>query len=141
GEVVSGSPYSITGGALHALTGSAEGNYTESLSTAGNTLTVTQKALTGTIASQTKVYGADDPLLAGITVNLGGVVNNAAISTWNGAVSVNDTGNVATTLSGLTRTAGEVVSGSPYSITGGALHALTGSAEGNYTESLSTAGN
>ena len=88
--------------------------------------------MTGTIANQTKVYGANDPLLSGIAVNLGGVINNGAISTWNGSVSINDTGNVATSLASLTRAVGEVVSGSPYNITAASFNALTGSAAGNY---------
>ena len=138
GEVISGSPYSITGGTLNALTGSAAGNYTASLSTAGNALTITQTSVTGMIANQTKVYGTDDPALPAVT--LSGLVNRT-VSTWNGSVSVNDTGLAATTLASLTRTAGEVVSGSPYSITGGMLNALTGSAAGNYTANLSTASN
>src|SRR5207344_2573630 len=87
----------------------------------------------GSIANQTKVYGADDPTLSGITVNLGGVVNNPALVTWNGTVSVNDTGNVATTLASLTRNAGEAVSGSPYNVTAGTFNALTGTAAGNYS--------
>src|SRR5258705_11628162 len=83
------------------------------------------------MANQTKGYGQDDPSLAGIAVNLGGVVSNPAIVTWNGTVAINDTGNVSTTLASLTRAAGEVVSGSPYSITSGTLNALTGTAAGN----------
>ena len=31
-------------------------------------------------------------LIAGITVNLTGLINNPTIATWNGNVSVNDTG-------------------------------------------------
>src|SRR5258705_12312030 len=92
-------------------------------------------------SNQTKGYGQDDPSLAGIAVNLGGVVSNPSIVTWNGTVAINDTGNVSTTLASLTRAAGEVVSGSPYSITSGTLNALTGTAAGNYTASVSTAGN
>src|SRR6185295_12156881 len=104
-------------------------------------LTVTPAALTGTIANQTKTYGADDPTLSGITVTLGGVVNGT-VTNWNGATTpLNDTGNVSATLATLSRGAGELVSGSPYTITGGTLNALTGTAAGNYTSSLSTAGN
>src|SRR5258705_359925 len=68
----------------------------------------------------------------------GGVVSNPAIVTWNGTVAINDTGNVSTTLASLTRAAGEVVSGSPYSITSGTLNALTGTAAGNYTARVRT---
>src|SRR5207253_2426106 len=90
---------------------------------------------TGSIANQTKVYGADAPTLSGIAVNLGGVVNNPALVTWNGTVSVNDTGNVATTLASLTRNAGETVTapGPSYAITAGTFNALTGTAAGNYS--------
>ena len=47
-------------------------------------LTISPASLTGTIANQTKVYGADDPSLAGIGVTLTGLVVNPAVSTWNG---------------------------------------------------------
>src|SRR5205085_3760660 len=76
--------------------------------------------------------GANDPTLSGINVALAGIVNGS-ISTWNGNVSVNDTGNVATTLNSLTRAAGEAVSGSPYNITGVTFNSLSGSAVGNYS--------
>ena len=109
GEVVSGSPYSITAAGFNALTGSAAGNYNAPAFTGSPTLTVTPANLTGSIANQSKVYGADDPLLSGIVVNLGGLINRT-VSTWNGTVSVNDTGNVATRPPSLTCTAGEVVS-------------------------------
>src|SRR5262245_63566032 len=66
--------YNITGGTLNALTGSSAGNYTASLSTAGNTLAINQAALTATIANQTKTYGANDPSLSGITPTLAGQV-------------------------------------------------------------------
>ena len=138
GEVVGS--YGINTATLNALAGSRRAT-TARVSTVGNTLAVTPAALSGTIANQTKVYGANDPALAGIAVTLGGVVNNPAIVTWNGNVAVNDTGNVTATLATLTRTVGELVSGSPYAITGGTLNALAGSAAGNYTASLSTAGN
>src|SRR6185369_15487898 len=113
--------------------GAVSGNYSGPTFTGTPTLTVTPATLTGSIANQTKVYGADDPTLSGITVNLGGVVNNPALVTWNGTVSVNDTGNVATTLASLTRNAGEAVSGSPYTVTAGTFNALTGTAAGNYS--------
>src|SRR5207344_149078 len=77
--------------------------------TAGSTLTINKADLVGSVANQTKTYGADDPALAGIGVTLGGLVNNPAIVTWNGNVAVNDTGNVAATLASLTRDAGESV--------------------------------
>ena len=61
------------------------------------------------------------------------MINNPAIVTWNGTVSINDTGNVGTTLASLTRAAGELVSGSPYAITAATFNALTGTAAGNYS--------
>ncbi|MBA3662230.1 MAG: autotransporter-associated beta strand repeat-containing protein, partial [Gammaproteobacteria bacterium] len=131
GEAVSGSPYSITTATFNALTGSAAGNYNAPILSAGSTLTVTPASLTGSIANQKKVYGANDPTLSGIGVTLTGLINRS-VSTWNGSVVVNDSSNVATSLSSLTRTAGEVVSGSPYAITTASFNALTGSAAGNY---------
>ncbi|MDR3678554.1 MAG: hypothetical protein P4L41_01230, partial [Flavipsychrobacter sp.] len=132
GELVSGSPYAINAATFNALTGSAAGNYNIPTFTGSSTLTITKASLTGSIANQTKVYGANDPSLSGIGVTLAGVINNANISTWNGTVSVNDSGNVATTLASLARTAGENVSGSPYAISAATFNTLTGSAAGNY---------
>ncbi len=132
GEVVSGSPYNITAATFNTLSGSAAGNYSAPTFTGTPTLAVTPASLTGSIANQTKVYGADDPTLSGISVTLGGVINRS-IATWNGSVSVNNTGNVTTTLASLTRTAGEVVSGSPYNITAATFNTLGGSAAGNYS--------
>ncbi|HXZ95946.1 MAG TPA: MBG domain-containing protein, partial [Burkholderiales bacterium] len=129
GETVGGSPYSITGGSAG---GTAIGNYTPTVNTNGHVLNINPVALTGTIANQSKTYGSDDPALASIAVALGGVVN-ANVTDWNGNVtSLNDTGNVATTLASLTRVPGELVSGSPYAITAAGFNALTGSAAGNY---------
>ena len=141
GETVVGGPYAITGGTLNALTGGAASNYTASLDTTGNTLTITPASLTGTISSQSKTYGTDDPSLSGITVTLGGVVNTS-VTTWNSATPVAVDGtDVGVTLASLTRTAGETVVGGPYAITGGTLNALTGGAASNYTASLDTTGN
>ena len=94
------------------LTGSA-GNYNAPTFTGTPTLAITKANLTGSIANQTKVYGANDPTLRGIAVTLAGIINNPTISTWNGNVSVNDTGLVATTLASLTRAVGESVGSSP----------------------------
>jgi DNA/RNA-binding domain of Phe-tRNA-synthetase-like protein len=140
GETVAASPYSITGATFNALTGTSAGNYNSPTLTGSPTLSITKAALTASIANQTKVYGANDPTLSGISVTLGGVINNSSISTWNGTVSINDTGNVATTLASLTRTAGETVGSSPYSITAATFNALTGSAIGNYTAPTSLTG-
>src|SRR5690349_21976342 len=90
GESVSGSPYSITAASFTTLTGSAAGNYNAPTLTGSPTLTITPANLTGSIANQSKVYGANDPTLSGIGVTLGGVINNANISTWNGTVSNNE---------------------------------------------------
>ncbi|MDR3478401.1 MAG: filamentous hemagglutinin N-terminal domain-containing protein, partial [Gammaproteobacteria bacterium] len=133
GEVVSGSPYAISAATFNALTGSAAGNYNIPTLTGSPTLTITKASLTGSIANQTKVYGANDPTLSGIGVTLTGIINNANITTWNGTVGINNTGNVAVSLASLTRTAGELVSGSPYAISAATFNALTGSAAGNYS--------
>src|SRR5262249_14917712 len=113
----------------NGVTGASGGNYTASLSTAGNTLAITQKALTATIANQSKTYGADDPSLAGITPALAGVINRT-VSTWNGNVVVNDTNNVSASVASLTRNAGENVGS--YNITAGTFP-LAGSSAGNYS--------
>ena len=99
--------------------------------TAGSTLTITQAALSGSLAgSATKVYGSSDPAAATLGVTLSGVVNNPAIVTWNGNVAIDDTANVAGALTSLTRTAGENVGA--YAYTGGAI-ALSGAAAANYS--------
>jgi len=136
-------------GTYAALTGAvtlsaSNGNYAKSFDTTNSPqLAITQAALAGTIANQSKTYGAADPALPGIAVALAGLVNNPVIVTWNGPVAVNDTGNVTATLASLTRVAGETVAapGPTYAITGGTLNPLAGPAAGNYTASLSTAGN
>ncbi len=122
--------YNITAAAFNALTGSAAGNYNAPSFSGAPTLSITAANLTGSIANQSKVYGANDPSLAGISVNLSGLINNNAIVTWNGNVAVDDSGNVATTLASLTRDAGENVAS--YNITAATFNALTGSAAGNY---------
>src|SRR4029078_13579261 len=133
GETVSSSPYDITAVTFNALSGSAASNYSLADSfTSTPILSITPAALNGSIANQTKVYGANDPTLAGINVTLSGIINRS-VSTWNGSVSVNDNGNVATTLSSLTRDSGETVSSSPYDITAVTFNALSGSAASNYS--------
>ena len=66
----------ITGGTLSAPSGSAAGNYIATLDVSGSpVLTITAAPLSAAIANQSKIYGADDPALAGITPTLTGVVN------------------------------------------------------------------
>jgi len=82
---------------------------------AGSTLAITAAALTATVANQTKVYGQDDPALAGVGVTLGGLVNRTVVD-WNGTnPTINDSA-LTSNATALTRTAGEAVVGSPYSI-------------------------
>ncbi|MGH8703201.1 MAG: MBG domain-containing protein, partial [Burkholderiales bacterium] len=141
GEAVAGAPYAISAGAV--TLSASDANYAKSFNASNSpSLAITQAPLTGTIPNQTKTYGASDPL-AGVPVTLAGLVNNPAIATWNGNVAVNDTGLVSASLASLTRVAGETVAapGPSYAITGGTLNALSGAAAGNYTASLSTAGN
>src|SRR5207244_1982660 len=66
------------------------GNYFAPTFTGSPILTITKASLTGSIANQNKVYGTDDPALAGIGVTLGGLINNPAVVTWNGNVSIDD---------------------------------------------------
>src|SRR4029077_6811036 len=54
--------YNITRGIFT----SPSGNYTAPALTGAPILSITQASLTASIADQTKVYGADDPSLAGI---------------------------------------------------------------------------
>jgi hypothetical protein len=124
--------YAINAATFNALTGGAASNYNIPTFSGSPTLTITKASLTGSIVNQTKVYGANDPSLSGIGVTLAGIINNANIATWNGTASINDTGNVATSLASLTRTIGESVSASPYAINAAAFNALTGSAASNY---------
>src|SRR5205823_1204589 len=79
------------------------------------TLTINTASLTGSIADQTKVYGANDPTLSGIGVTLGGLVNRT-VSTWNGNVAVNDSA-LTSNVTALTRATGENVGS--YNITAG----------------------
>src|SRR6202034_4700305 len=58
-------------------------NYNAPTLTGTPTLTISKASLTGSIANQSKVYGANDPALSGIGVTLGGIVNNPSIVTWN----------------------------------------------------------
>ncbi|MDR3492316.1 MAG: YDG domain-containing protein, partial [Gammaproteobacteria bacterium] len=125
--------YNITAATFNALAGSSAGNYNVPTFTTANSpaLTITKASLTGSLTTpaQSIVYGQNDPLLSsmGVTLNF---INNPTISTWNGNVSVNDTGNVNTTLASLTRAVGENVGS--YNITAASFTALTGSAIGNY---------
>jgi hypothetical protein len=130
--------YNISAATFNPLTGAAAGNYSAPTFSGTPTLTITAAPLsaTMTVPSQTKVYGADDPLLSSVGITLAAV--NRTVSTWNGSVAVNDTGNVNASVASLTRNAGENVGS--YAITGGALSALTGSAAGNYTASLTLSG-
>ena len=132
GETVNSSPYAILSAGFN-LSGSAASNYSSTVPLIGSpVLTITPANLTATIANQTKVYGSSDPAPASIHVLLGGVVNNSNISTWNGTVSISDTGNVNATLASLTRASGENVNTSPYLYTNATYNALTGSAASNY---------
>ena len=73
------------------------------------------------MANQTKIYGDDDPALAGITPTLGGLVNRTVVS-WDTSTVINDSALTGTTTD-LTRAAGETVAGSTYAITAGTFTA------------------
>ena len=87
-------------------------------------------ALNGSLANNpAKVYGASEPAPGGLPITLSGFVNNPAIVTWNGNVSINDTANLTGTLTSYARVAGENTGS--YNFTGGTL-ALSGLAAANY---------
>src|SRR5437868_633678 len=50
----------FTAGVFNSLTGTSAGNYSAPSFAAGHTLTITPASLTGSIADQTKVYGANE---------------------------------------------------------------------------------
>src|SRR5260221_657962 len=114
GETVTapGPTYLVSSGTFNAPGGTAGGNYVGGALDISNTpnLAITTATLTGVLTSpnQTKVYGSDDPALATVGVTLTGLVNNPAISTWNGAVSVNDSA-LTSTAATLARQVGENV--------------------------------
>src|SRR5262249_28669536 len=85
-------------------------------------LTITQKSVTGVLTdpNQTKVYGSDDPALAGIGVTVTGLVVNPAVVTWNGTVGISD-GGLTSHAATLTRQAGENVGS--YTVTAGTFTA------------------
>jgi hypothetical protein len=98
GETVSGGPYAISQGSLAGI----DPNYT--LAFTGSTLTITPAPLKITANSQTKTYGSSDPTL---TYSVGGLQFGDK---------------AATVLTGsLSRTAGEMVAGGPYTISLGSL--------------------
>src|SRR4051812_12397106 len=108
----------ITGGVFSA----ASANYSAPSLTGSPTLTISQASLTGAIANQSKVYGADDPTLAGIGVTLTGLVNNPAVVTWNGNFAINDSA-LTSSVTSLARVAGENVG--VRNITGGVFSAAS----------------
>src|SRR5438045_4323107 len=60
------------------------------------------------MANQNKVYGTVDPALVGIGVTLGGLINNPAVVTWNGNVSIDDSA-LTSSVTSLTRAVSEAV--------------------------------
>src|SRR4029077_11140300 len=116
GENVATSPYTILTGSFTT----PSTNYSSPPLVAGSPLPTTLAPLWATGAHQTKVYGQDDPALAGIGVTLGGLINNPAIVTWNGNVAINDSA-LTSSATALTRTAGENVATSPYAILTGSF--------------------
>ena len=128
--------YNITAGTFSV----PSSNYSAPLFTGSPTLTINAANLTGSIADQSKIYGADDPLITGIAVTLGGAVNRT-VSNWNGGSTViNDAGNVVAALKSLDRVAGETVSEGPYNFTNATFNSLTGSAGSNYAAMFKSGG-
>ena len=116
GETVAGGPYTITAGSFTT----PSTNYAAPSFTGTPTLAITTKSLTGAIGNQTKVYGADDPTLGGIGVTLTGLVNRT-VTNWNGTNPAIDDSALTSTVTSLTRNAGETVAGGPYTITAGSF--------------------
>src|SRR4051812_49777014 len=104
------------------VSSAASSNVSASSLTGSPTLTISQASLTGAIANQSKVYGADDPTLAGIGVTLTGLVNNPAVVTWNGNVAINVSA-LHVSVVRLARVAGENVG--VRNITGGVFSAAS----------------
>jgi hypothetical protein len=122
--------YAVTGAAFGALSGAGAANYNAPTFAGSPTLAITTAPLAATIASQTKVYGQDDPALLGITPALSGVVNGVSVTNWMGAsTALNDSVNAA--LASLARQAGENVGS--YAITGASFGALSGTGASNYS--------
>ena len=68
-------------------------NYNAPTLTGSPTLTISAANLTGSIADQFKTYGANDPLASGISVTLGGLINQAVNVWYSGSpVTIDDSG-------------------------------------------------
>jgi hypothetical protein len=108
--------YNITAGTFSA----PSANYSAPSFTGSPTLTINQKSLTASVASQTKTYGADDPALPLAATTLTGLVN-ATVNDWNGNATVINDSALTSQASALTRAAGENVGS--YNITAGTFSA------------------
>ena len=106
GQTVAGSPYTISKGTL-----AANSNYT--LLFTGSNLTITPHDLHVAANSQTKVYGAADPMLSYAATAADLQYSDTAASVLSGSLS---------------RAVGQTVAGSPYTISKGTL-----AANSNYT--------
>src|SRR4029079_9705118 len=127
--------YNITSASFNALSASA-GNYNSPVYTSGSAqLTINKANLTASLTVPTKVYGADDPALGGVSVSLGGLINRT-VTTWMGTASINDSA-VTTSVASLVRASGENVGS--YNITSASFNALSASA-GNYNSPVYTSG-
>src|SRR5207237_934135 len=112
----------ITGGTFS----SASANYSAPSLTGTPTLTISQAALTATIANQTKVYGANDQALTSVTPTFTGLLNRPAVCTCGGHGALADPTRRSSDLS-LSRAAVENVGSR--TITGGTFS----SASANYS--------
>src|SRR5262245_18122730 len=135
GETVASSPYTILSGTAG---GTAIANYTPTVNVNGHVLTITPAALTVDLTTDaTKVYATNDPA---VTVSLSAAlpILNTTLTDWNGTPTlIDDTAADRVTLASLTRTAGETVASSPYTILSGTAG---GTAIANYTPTVNVKG-
>src|SRR5262245_46488955 len=135
GETVASSPYTILSGTAG---GTAIANYTPTVNVNGHVLTITPAALTVEHTTDaTKVYGTNDPAVTATTPSFTGRVNTAVTGGLGSSPPrrASDLGRV--TLASLTRTAGETVASSPYTILSGTAG---GTAIANYTPTVNVNG-
>jgi len=112
--------YSFTTGTVAVTDGNGGNNYAVTFDGAGNKFQIGAAALTGSIGNQTKIYGQNDPLLAGIAPSLTGLVNRTVSDINGNNTPINDSA-LTSNITGLTRAGGENVG--TYSITTGVFSA------------------
>lgn len=123
--------YAFTLGSIAVNDGNGGANYSLTFDGATHKFQIAPRALLASIADQSKIYGTNDPALAGVNVALSNVVARTVADINGNQTSIDDTAAVLTTLASLSRQAGENVGS--YNVTGGTLATLSGAAAGNYS--------